>query len=285
MTSTFVHLNGKLVPEADALVPVTDRGFMYGDGLFETIRVHRGLTLRWFAHVERLQDGLERLGIHPPTPATELREASAALIEQNTLTDGLLRIQITRGSGLRGYSPKGANEPTVVITTHPAPPLTDPLPKWRLIRSSIRVQSDNPLNRIKSLNKLPYILAKAEAEAAGCDDALLLNERNEVAETTGANFFWIRNGAIFTPPLDSGALPGITRNFVTDLASFGEIDLTERSCALSDLQEAEGAFLTASSRVLIEVGEIDGQTIPSSPVFDRLHQGFLYFLNKGQGLS
>jgi len=278
-------LNDRLLPESEALVPVSDRGFMYGDGVFETIRVHTGKTLRWFAHTERLLAGLEQIGIKPPLTPGELRAAVDELISKNDLTDGLVRIQVTRGSGQRGYSPKGADRPTLVITSHPGPPLTDDRPKRRLLPASLRIASDSPLNRIKSINKLPNILAQAEADNAGYDDAILLNERDEVAETACANLFWIRSGVVHTPPLASGALPGITRNFVTDLAAMGEIELTERTTSLSDLLEAEGVFLTASSRVLMEVGQIGNQPIPHSPVYDRLHQGFLYFLNKGQGLG
>ena len=281
----FVHLNGEIVPESEAVVPVSDRGFMYGDGVFETIRVHKGMTLRWFAHMDRLRSGLEQLEIPYQLDTRTLHESARELIEQNQLSDAVLRVQITRGPGKRGYSPKGADSPTIVITAHTAPPLIEAQPRWSLAESSVRIQSDNPLTSVKSLNKLPNILAKAEADRADCNDAVLLNERSEVAEATCANIFWMRDGKVFTPPLESGALPGVTRNFVSDLAAMGEIELKETPTTMADLREAEGIFLSLSSLVLVEVDAIGGNPIPTSPIFARLREGFLYFLNKGQGLS
>jgi len=281
----FTYLNGEIALESEAVVPVTDRGFMYGDGLFESIRVHKGLKLRWFAHMARLQQGLELLEIPFNFDPRQLQEAARELIERNELTDAVLRVQITRGSGKRGYSPRGAEHPTIVITSHPAPPLAEEPPRWKLKESTIRIHSNNPLNSIKSLNKLPNIMAKAEAERDGFDDAIMLNERDEVVEASCANLFWIRDGVVRTPPDESGALPGITRNFIMDLAAMGEVELQESATTMDDLRTAEGIFLSMSSRVMVEVEAVDEAPIPQSPVFGRLREGFLYFLNKGQGLS
>ncbi len=270
----FVFLNGKLLPESEALVPISDRGFQLGDGVFETMRVYQGAPFRWVAHLARLNHGLATLGIHPPLPDDSLHDAVVSLIDRNNASDCVLRIQITRGSGQRGCSPKGADDPTITITTHPAPVIPDPPPRRSLITSRFRVQSDSPLASIKSTNRLINILAKDEADKAGADDAVLVNERGEVAELTSSNIFWIGDDTIHTPPVFCGALPGITRAAVMELAAELGIGCNETTCAASKLASKTGVFLTVSTWELLEIASIDGTPVTPSPLLKTLRTAY-----------
>src|SRR5436309_76784 len=159
-----VFLNGQLVPEEQAVVSVFDRGFLYGDGLFETVRVFNGKPFRWEQHLERFRRGAEFLKIRPPFPSDSLREFAAQLIVQNGMPDSLLRLTLSRGVGPRGYSPEGAERPAIVMSLHPAPE-RDPRnpPKWKLVTSTHRLPANEPLAQFKTSNKLAQILARSEA--------------------------------------------------------------------------------------------------------------------------
>src|SRR5262245_53576168 len=162
-----VFLNGRFLAEDAALVSVFDRGFLYGDGLFETLRVARGRPFLWQAHMDRFTRGAEVLQIRPPLTVLELQKAADRLIALNALPNSILRITLTRGPGPRGYSPKGADSPTLAIALHAAPGQSARKPPGvRLITASHRVAADDPLANVKSCNKLPHILARAEADAA-----------------------------------------------------------------------------------------------------------------------
>lgn len=277
--SMIVFLNGRFVRETDAVVSAFDRGFLYGDGIFETLRVVRGLPFQWDAHLARLARGADLLGILAPMTAGELRLAAARLVALNAMPDSVLRITLTRGAGPRGYSPKGANAPTLVMTLHPAPRLAAQKPKRvRLITATIRVAADDPLARVKTCNKLPYILARAEAEAAGVEDALLLNTRGEIAEATASNIFWFERERLFTPSSRTGILPGITRGTVCGLAH----ELGLRSAVVDELpgvlRKASGAFLTNSVSGIVEVSRLDGVRVPVSPWTRRLQAAYARLL-------
>src|SRR3954452_8771677 len=214
----IVFLNGQFVPEEQAVVSVFDRGFLYGDGLFETLRVANGKPFRWEQHLLRLRRGAELLKIKMPYSPEELRRFVARLVEENQMPEALLRLTLTRGVGIRGYSPQRAVHPTFTMSLHPTP---QPDPKspvqWRLITSSIRLPAGEPLAHFKTCNKLPQILARAEADATGADEALLLNTDGFVVEGASSNLFWIKDDTICTPPLAAGVLPGVTRGVVLEI--------------------------------------------------------------------
>lgn len=266
----FVFLNRRFVPEEHARVPVTDRGFLYGDGIFETLPVVRGLPFLWDEHMARLARGAEMLGILPPLTAGEMRLAAARLVSLNALPDAVLRLTLTRGSGPRGCSPRGANTPTLVMTLHPMPGRTRRLRRIHLVTASIRVTAGDPLATVKSCNKLPHILARAEADAAGANDALLLNARGKIAEATSSNVFWIERGALCTPPLSAGALDGITRATVLRLAPALGLRAREKLAAPPALRRANGVFLTNSVSGITAVSELDGFPLPVPALVARL---------------
>jgi len=262
-------LNGRFIPEAEAVVPITDRGFLYGDGLFETIRVQNSTPLWWSRHLARFQRGTELLRLKLPWPGTELHRFARELIATNALPDCILRLTVSRGSGARGYSIQGAASPTVAMTLHPLRP---PPPSVRLATATIRVPAHDPLSAIKTANKLPQILARAEAEERGADEALLLNVEGDVAEAASSNVFWIRNGAVCTPPVSAGALAGVTREVVLELCRAHEVTTAEESIARSALFSTDAVFLTNGSQGIVPVAEIDAQRVKSSPLVAQLQE-------------
>jgi branched-chain amino acid aminotransferase len=268
----IVFLNGQFVPEAEAKVSVFDRSFLYGDGLFESVRVYAGKPFRWPQHLERLHAGAKFLGIRLPFSDAELTAAATGLLTRNALPEATLRLVLSRGVGPRGYSPKGADSPTLVMTLHPAPVVSPGQPmRWELITSSFRIPAGDRLATFKTANKLAQVLARAEAEERGADEALLLNTDGRFAEAASSNLFWIENGVICTTPLAEGLLAGVTRAFALELAGQLGLPTAERSCRLWQLQQAEGVFLTNSSLEIVPAIALDGIPLRESPLTKELH--------------
>jgi len=277
----IVFLNGQFVPAEQAVVSVFDRSFLYGDGLFETVRVCHGKPFRWAEHLRRLERGAEFLRLRVPFDATALTRFARELSQRNQMPDCVLRVTLSRGVGPRGYSPKGADQPTLVMTLHPPPQLgAEKPPRWRLITSSFRVPTHDRLALYKTANKLPHILARAEAEDRGADDALLLNTDSEVAETTSANLFWIRDKTVFTPPLCTGILAGVTRAGLLELCRSLGIECEEKSVRLDGLKKADAVFLTLSSLGIVEVAGLDEVSFKSSAITEVLREAHLQAVEK-----
>jgi len=273
----LVFLNGRLVPESDAVVSAFDRGFLYGDGLFETLRVMNGVPLDWGGHWRRFSAGVETLRIKLPFASDFLRTQARELSRLNQLPEAILRLTLSRGIGQRGYSPRGADSPTLLMALHPAPPLGPAAPQWKLHTASLRVPAGDAISACKSANKLLHVLARAEAEAAGADDALLLNAFGEVAETASANLFWVEGGELHTPSLAAGALPGVIRASVLAWAHDHAVPVHEMTVKPERLCHAEGCFLTLSSLGVVEVIAVDGQAMPSSLLTARIRTSLLDF--------
>lgn len=299
-----IFLNGQFVPEDRAVVSVFDRGFLYGDGLFETMRVANGQPFRWAQHLARLQQGAEFLKIKLPFAPAELRRFADRLIAQNRLPNSLLRLTVSRGVGARGYSPKNADQPTCVMTLHPLPETPgwsssfslsgDTLkrglqpaepPRWKLITSTLRLPAGDPLAQFKTANKLWQVLARAEADAAGADEALLLNTAGHVAEATSANVFWVEGHAVCTPPLAAGILPGVTRAAVMELCAAQGLAVTEKNCPPEKLLGADGVFLTLSSLGVVSVAELDGHALKTSPLVETLQEGYARLVANSANIS
>ncbi len=270
-----VFLNGRFLAEEAALVSVFDRGFLYGDGLFESLRVVRGQPFLWDTHMERFTHGAHVLKLRPPLTSVEMRHAAERLVQLNTLPDAVLRITLTRGPGPRGYSPRGADRPTLAMTLHAAPGPDAKMPTGvRLITSSFRVSADDPLANVKTCNKLPHILARAEADAAGADDALLLNTRGHLAEATASNLFWLSGDVLLTPPSRAGALMGITRGVVFELARKLGLETGEVDGMPAVLRQAAGVILTNSVSGITEVVNLDGKALRRSPVVASVQRAY-----------
>ena len=271
-TGVLIFLNGRLVPEEQAVVSVFDRGFLYGDGLFETVRVYRGKPFRWEQHCERLQRGADFLKIKLPFPLEVLRGFADELIAQNKMPDALLRVTLSRGIGVRGYSPKGAESPTVVMSLHAPPAHRSSPPRWKLITSSHRLPANEPLAQFKTCNKLAQILARAEADAAGVDEALLLNTDGFVVEGASSNLFWIEGDTICTPPLTSGILPGVTRGVVLEICDKLGLKMIEANIGADELKSVDGVFVSLSSFGIVEAASLNASALTSSPWIEKIQE-------------
>jgi aminodeoxychorismate lyase len=271
----LIFLNGRFVPEERAVVSVFDRGFLYGDGLFEAIRIRNAKPFRWRLHLERFRQGAEHLKIRPPFSPGAILKFARQLIEKNKMPDALLRLSLSRGVGQRGYSPAGAKSPTFVMTLHPAPAidLKHP-PRWKLITASPRLPTNEPLAQFKTANKLPQVLARAEADAAGADEALLLNTAGRVVEGTTSNLFWIAGGRICTPPLVEGVLPGVTRQVVLEICRALKLPTREIAPRPRELRSAQGVFLSMSSWGIVEAVALDGKQLCRAAVVREIQDNY-----------
>ena len=265
----LVFLNGQFLPEAQAVVPASDRGFLLGDGLFETMRVVRGRPFRFAQHLERLARGAEFLKIKCPFTAQELEKSAGQLIEQNKMPDAILRLTLTRGPGGRGYAPNGEGKPTVVMTSHPAPPLENPA-GWNLITSSFRIPVADPLAAFKTTSKILHVMARAEAAEQGADEALLLNTNGEAAETAGGNLFWVHDDTICTVPAGQGILPGVTRAVVLEICQTLGLQTGERAIKPAALKNSGGLFITQSVFGIVPVAALDGKLVAPSPLVSQI---------------
>lgn len=267
-------LNGRLVSLDEAQVSASDRGFLYGDGLFETIRIHAGRPFLWEWHMMRFTDGSKLLGITLPQSTGSLLGTVHELTDRNGFPKSVVRITLSRGTGQRGqrgqrgYAVSGDETPTLLITQHPLPsPPSKPL---SLVTTTARVAVGDPLAEVKSANKLGSILAKREATAQQADDGLMLNSNGDATETSSANLFWVESGALHTPPISDGVLPGVTRRLVIDLASaLGQV-VREESAAPERLRQAEAVFVTSAATGVIAVGQLDGSALGSHPLVAQL---------------
>jgi aminodeoxychorismate lyase len=264
------------VAENEAVVSIFDRGFLYGDGVFETIRVFNGKPFRWLQHLQRLQAGAEFLGIRLPFSNDALLEFSRELLTANETPNSLLRLTLSRGRGARGYSPKGAETPLVIISQHPLP--SEPAYGWKLITSQFLLPSRDPLARFKTSNKLAQIMARAEADSADADEALLLNTDGHVVEGSSSNLFWVRGDMVFTTPVPAGILPGITRQTALELCENLAIPTREIRIDVEELSHADGTFLSLSSLGLVRAVSLNGEPLPQSNIVDRLQNEYAQLL-------
>ena len=261
-------LNGRLVSLDEAQVSASDRGFLYGDGLFETIRIHAGRPFLWDWHMMRFTDGSGLLGITLPEPTETVLATVRELGERNDAPESLVRVALSRGTGQRGYAVSGDETPTLLITQHPLP--SAPSKPLSLVTSTARVAVGDPLAGVKSANKLGSILAKREATAQQADDGLMLNSNGNATETSSANLFWVENGVLHTPPISDGVLPGVTRRLVIDLASALGQAVREESAAPERLRQAEAVFVTSAATGVIAVGQLDGSALGTHPLVAKL---------------
>jgi aminodeoxychorismate lyase len=269
----IVFLNGQFVPENEAVVSVFDRSFLYGDGLFETMRIRNGKPFRWPQHMDRLRQGAEFLKVKIPFADEALREFSAELVTRNQMLEALLRLTLSRGVGVRGYSPKGAQQPTLVMSLHPVSANDAPV-QWKLVTSSFRLPANEPLAQFKTCNKLAQILARAQADAVGADEALLLNTDGHVVEGASSNLFWVESETVCTPPLTAGILAGVTRSVVMEICDKLGIPTRESAIAPLALQKAAGVFLSLSSVGIAECIALDGNPLGRSPVVARVRAAY-----------
>lgn len=277
----MVYLNGRFVPADQATVSVFDRGFLYGDALFESLRVESGFPFLWEAHIQRLAQGAAALQIPLALDSESLRSSVSELLRLNGLTHAVVRISLSRGQGQRGYSIRGAGTPTLVIAAHPAPaPNELPTTPWRLHTASSRLPAKDPVAGFKTANKLTHILARTEAEAAGADEALLLNTDGHLTETSAANLFWLQDRTAHTPALDAGGLAGVTREFVLRLLRSSGWETRETLAEPASLFQASGIFITLSTLGIVEISHLDQRPLARDPRVAGLRDNFWNLLRR-----
>jgi branched-chain amino acid aminotransferase len=276
-----VFLNGKFVPAHEAVVPVNDRGFMYGDGLFETTRIVGGRAFRLAQHLERMVRGADYLKIPLPYPPKEIQKFVTQLVELNSMPEGVLRITLTRGSGERGYTPAMTEKPFIVMTLHPLPPMPAEGPlQWSMITSSYHVPASGAISSFKTTSKILHVFARIEAHERGADEALLLNTNGEVAETAGGNIFWVYQNSICTVPTGRGVLPGITRAVVLEICQSLGLETNKRVIKPQHLRNAEGIFVSQSVLGIVPVVAFDGEHVVPSPLVDQIASAYNEMLLK-----
>ena len=259
-----IYVDGKYCDEKNARISVFDHGLLYGDGIFEGIRAYNGRVFKLKEHIDRLFYSAKAILLNIPLSHAEMMEAVVETCRRNKIRDGYVRLVVTRGVGGLGLNPKRCKRPSVIIIADKIqlyPPefyergleiIT--VPTVRNLHSAL-----NPA--IKSLNYLNNILAKLEANNGGCEEAIMLNSEGYVSECTGDNVFIIKAGQMFTPPLSAGALYGITRSVVIEMARENSIEVSEPNLTRYDLFNADECFLTGTGAELIPVVKIDGRVI------------------------
>lgn len=275
-----IYINGQYFAPDDAKISVYDHGLLYGDGVFEGMRAYSGKVFRLTEHLQRLDESGRAIGLQMPidleTMANDVNETVAC----NEITDGYIRLIVTRGAGALGLDPFKCSNPQLIIiadsiTLYPDSAYENGLDL--VTASTIRNHPAALSPRIKSLNYLNNILAKMEGLRAGCVEALMLNHKGEVAECTGDNIFIVKDGKLFTPPIEAGILEGITRNAVLELAQQAGIETAEIPLTRHDLYVADECFLTGSAAEVIAAVKLDGRAIGDGsvgPITQQLNQAF-----------
>jgi len=277
--ATQVWINGKFYDKPDAKISVYDHGLLYGDGIFEGIRVYGGKVFRHAQHIDRLYESAQAIALTIPLTPAEMTKAVEDTVAKNAKVDGYIRLIVTRGAGSLGLDPRKC-EPAVIvivddISLYPKELYENGL---EIITSSYTRPHNNALSpRVKSLNYLNNILAKIEAIRAGCLEAIMLNQAGEVAECTGDNIFVLKHGVLKTPPPEAGILQGITRDFVLELAA--KIGIPAKECTLTrhDVYTADEVFLTGTAAEVIAVTKVDGRVIgegKQGPLTRKLRDAF-----------
>src|SRR2546421_2971076 len=259
-----IYVDGQFYSEANAKVSVFDHGLLYGDGIFEGIRFYNGRVFRLEEHLERLWDSARSICLEIPMSRREMTEALLETIRRNDLREGYIRLIVTRGVGNLGLNPVQCKRPSVIIIATTIALYSKEVCEKGLtvVTCATRRTGAAALNpAVKSLNYLNNVMARIEANLAGADEALMLNEAGNVAECTADNVFIIKRGQIFTPPISAGALRGITRSVVFDVAAELGLKITETDVTRHDVFIADECFLTGTAAEVIPVVKADGRTI------------------------
>ncbi len=278
--SGWAWLNGRIVPDGEAHVSIWDRGFLYGDGVFETLRVYDGVPFHLCAHLERLHRGIERLAIPGAPSAEQLCDAVRCLVERDVGPEAILRIMVTRGRSTGGWHGEIADGPTVLVVLRPSP-----LPPVAWYEAGVAaVWCTVPIMQapwwpsdLKHNNWLPRILAKPHVDAAGAHEGFLRTARDTLAEGLTSNVFVVQDATLRTPPLSAGALPGVTRGLVLRLAGTAGLRACEGDIPAADVVHADEIFLTHAGLGPVAVVTFEGRPVGTGapgPVWRRLHAAY-----------
>ena len=259
-----VFLADRLVPESEAKISVFDHGLLYGDGIFEGIRVYGGAVFLHDAHIARLFESAKAIYLDIPMTPAEVKAAVEKTVEANGVTDGYVRLVVTRGAGSLGLDIRKTKDPRVIVIAADIALYPKQLYETGLklvTAGTIRNHPQALPARVKSLNYLNNVLAKIEGFASGAGEVLMLNHLGHVAECSGDNIFVVKNGVLKTPPVDAGILAGITRAAVIELAKRRGVDVREETLVRHDIYTADECFLTGSAAEVIAAISLDARTI------------------------
>jgi len=281
--SLKIWLNDKLVDEQDAKISIFDHGVLYGDGVFEGIRVYNGRIFEFDAHLDRLYQGARAIRLVMPMDKNALADATVQTVRSNSVKDGYIRLVMTRGIGDLGLDPFLCKMGGLFIIASNIQLYPEQLYEDGLRVISAVTLRNHPLAvppQIKSLNYLNNILAKMEAVDAGASEAIMYNHLGYVAEATGDNVFVVDKGVVYTPPVQAGSLSGITRGVVMKLAEAENIKVVEKNLTRFDLYVSDEFFLTGTAAEVIGVVEIDGRVIGNGspgPITKQLRKKFFEY--------
>lgn len=261
-----IYLNGKFVREKDACVSVFDHGLLYGDGVFEGIRTYNGRVFMLQEHVDRLYRSAQAIALKIPMSKAEMARAVVETCRLNKAMDGYVRLVVTRGKGTLGLNPYSCRKPGIIIIAgkiqlYPAELYRHGLKV--ITAGTIRNHTESINPAIKSLNYLNNIMAKIEAINSGVEEVVMLNPQGYVAEASGDNIFIFKGNRLLTPPTSAGALEGVTRNVVMQLAAQEGYEVRESTMTRYDLYNADEMFLTGTAAEMISVVEMDRRIIGS----------------------
>lgn len=281
----LVYINGELIPGEEAKVSVFDHGFLYGDGLFETMRAYQRRIFRLEHHLQRLFLSLEYLKFLIPFNFDYLKEAIYKTIEANRLEDAYIRLNITRGEGATVPDPATCRTPNLIIITREYVPYSSALYqkgyKGKIV--GVKPSPHMPTISMKTLNFLNHIIAKMEAKASGCNEGIMVNTDGFVTEGTVSNIFMIKGGSLFTPAKEVGLLPGVTRQAVLEIAEAKGLKTREAKITINELLMAEEAFLTNALIEILPLVRVDehpiGKGIPG-PLTQELMSAYKELVKK-----
>ena len=285
----FASVNGNVAPAEQARVSVLDNGFTFGDAVYETLRTYGGRPFHLDRHLERLRTSAGRLGIEAPGDDAVFARRLDELLERADNAESYIRIILTRGEGDISYRFDRVKGPTLVMVVKPfePPPARDYAEGIPIVIASVRRNHPRALDpAIKSNNLLNNILAVREGQERGAAEAILLNDRGEVAEGASSNIFVVRGGAVATPPLDAGILPGITRRLVLDLCRALGIPAGEETLLAADLLAADEVFITSTTKEAAPVRTIDGRPVGDGrpgPIHQRILQAYRDYARRHAG--
>ena len=266
---SLIWINGQWHDRDSATISVFDHGLLYGDGVFEGMRVYGGRTFRMAEHLDRLYDSAQAIWLTPPIGKDEMARVTEEGIKRAGITEGYLRHVVTRGVGDLGLDPRSCPRPTAII-------IFDTIKIWppeRYEKGLVMMSAATPMPdreslspRVKSLNYLPHIMAKLEGIHAQMDEVLMLDRGGYVAEASGMNVFIVRRGAVTTPPAWTGVLRGVTRDIVLELAAEAGFEAREEPINRYDVYTADEAFLTGTAAEIAPIKSLDGRQIGVGPI-------------------
>lgn len=260
----LVYVNGKFMPKEEAVVSVFDHGYLYGDGIYETLRAYEGRIFLLGKHLARLKQSADAISLHLPLSIEKIGDALRESLTVNKLREAYLRIQVSRGAGDIGLDPALCPAPSMVIITKPFKDYPAELYEKGVALSIVGIRRNHPLSlnpAIKSTNFLNNILAKIESLKAGAYEGILLNWEGYVAEGTISNIFLVKKGVLYTPSLETGILEGVTRNLVMHLARKERITVKEALLKPKELKDADECFITNTTVEVLPVTSVDGAPV------------------------